>query len=57
MDITLKEKIMIRNNKRIDSELCHDLIVKNFKPKLSYESMNNFNEWKQDVKRKFVEVG
>ncbi len=45
----------MRQQKNINSELCHDLLQKT-PPKLSYRQGLDYNEWKSTVKTKFEEL-
>lgn len=45
-----------RKQKFVDSERCHDLLVKNFKPKYSDKNGMSYDEWKNKIKEKFLEV-
>ena len=40
----------------INSELGHDLLLENTKPKLSYAFKKDFNGWKGQVRNKFIEL-
>ena len=46
---------MDKKQKAFDSELCHDLLVKNVKPKYSYKEGLDFNKWRETIKEKFIE--
>ena len=50
---TRKKDIMI---KKINGDLCHDLLVKNAPRKLAYDKSKDFYQWKSDVKQKLTEL-
>ena len=43
-------------DKRVDADLCHDTIIRNLTPELSYNPKNDYNEWKKQIKDKFYEL-
>jgi len=45
-----KEKMVI------NGDLCHDLLVKKIKPKLSYDESKDYFAWKKEIKEKLVEL-
>ena len=40
----------------IDGDLCHNKIINKTTPKLTYNESVNFEEWKKELKAKFVEL-
>ena len=40
----------------IDGDLCHNKIINKTTPKLTYNENVNFEEWKKELKAKFVEL-
>ena len=46
----------MRKNILIDSDMCHDTIVKEMQPKLGFNKDLNFVSWKKDVLEKFTEI-
>ena len=43
-------------DKRVNADLCHDTIIKNLIPELSFNPENNYEEWKKQIKDKFYEL-
>ncbi len=43
-------------DKRVNADLCHDILIKNMVPELSYNPTNEYNKWKTDIKAKFYEL-
>ncbi|MBP5467325.1 MAG: hypothetical protein J6Y43_07185, partial [Clostridia bacterium] len=40
----------------IHGDLCHNTLLKNSKPKLSYDEVKDYNSWKKEIKDKFFEL-
>ena len=40
--------------KKIDGDLCHDILLKNTVGKLSFKDDCNYNEWREQVKEKLL---
>ena len=39
-----------------DGLKCHDLLIENLVPKLSFNEKENYDEWKEKIKEKFIEL-
>lgn len=46
----------MREQKFINSELCHDLLLTKMQPKLAYSQMVDYDEWKRELQAKFLEL-
>lgn len=46
----------MREQKRINTELCHDILVQKIVPKLAYTKECDYTEWKDTLKEKFYEL-
>lgn len=44
------------NNKKVNGDLCHDLLIKNIEPKLAYNPSCNYDEWRKKVKAQLWEL-
>lgn len=42
--------------RKIEGDLCHTNISKNLKPILSFDENRDFNEWKKQIREKFLEL-
>ncbi len=40
----------------INPDLCHEILTKNMKPKFSFENCTDYNEWKKQLREKFIEL-
>lgn len=40
----------------INSDLCHELLVKKIQPRLQYSSKRDYATWKKEIKEKFMEL-
>ena len=47
---------MAETKREIVGDLCHDIIIENIKPKLSYSGKRNFDKWRKQLKDKLVEL-
>lgn len=41
-------------NKRVNSDLCHEIIVKSMKPTLAYNPKKDYNVWQKEIREKFI---
>ncbi len=46
----------MRKNILINSDFCHDTIIKEMKPSLTFNKDGDFHSWKKDVLNKFTEI-
>ena len=40
----------------INTELCHDLLLEKIQPKLGYANCADYSEWKETLRKKFIEL-